>query len=103
MLISIPQFQEIQDCIGYGDQVKNKAAFEYTRMLADFQSKSESFISVFLKTRKLCLENPHRDDETMQEYCHRIYSTFPAKSPIYNKIYISVLVAIIQINEWRRA
>lgn len=103
MLISIPQFQEIQDYIGYDEQEKNKAAFEYTRMLADFQSKSESFTTVFLRSRKLCLKNPRRDDETMQAYCHRIYGLLPAKSPVYNETYISVLVASVQINEWRRA
>jgi len=103
MLISIPQFQEIQDCIGYDDESKNKAAFEYTRMLADFQRKSEAFTAIFLKIRKICSGNPHRDDEPMQEYCHRIYNLLPAKSPIYNETYISVLVASMQINEWRRS
>lgn len=39
----------------------------------------------------------------MQEYCHRIYNLLPAKSPIYNETYISVLTTSIQINEWRRA
>lgn len=103
MLISIPQFQEIQDCIGYDEEGRNKAAFEYTRMLADFHSKSESFTSVFVKTRKICLDNPPEIGEAMQEYCQRIYNLLPGKSPIYNKTYISVLVASVQINEWRRA
>ena len=84
MLIDIPQFQEIQNYIGYDDESKNKAAYEYTSMLADFQSKSESFTALFLKIRKKCLENPLRDDETIPGYCHRIYSLLPAKSPIYN-------------------
>lgn len=103
MLISIPPFEEILYCIGYDDECKNKAAYEYTRLLADFHSKPESFTSIFLKTRKLCLGNTQTDNETMQEYCHRIYSLLPAKSPIYNETYISVLTVSIQINEWRRA
>jgi len=41
MLISIPQFQEIQDYIRYDDESKNEAAFEYARMLADFQGKKK--------------------------------------------------------------
>lgn len=96
MLISIPQFEEIQRCVGYDEESKNKAAYEYTRMLADFQSKPEAFESVFSKTRKLCLENIQMDDETIREYCHRIYNLLPAKNPIYDETYISVLVASIQ-------
>lgn len=102
MLISVPQFPEIQDYIGYDDENKYRAAFEYSRMLADSQTKSESFAAIFSKTQKLCLENPQEAGESIREYCCRIYNLLPAKSPIYNDIYISVLIASIQINEWRR-
>lgn len=102
MLISIPEFSDIQRIVDYADDIEGKAALEYTRMVEDFKRKTESFTAVFLKTRNLCLKNSLGGDETVREYCERIYSLIPTKNPIYSKLYISVLVASILINEGRR-
>ncbi len=102
MLIAIPPFQDISNLIGCTEENKYRASYEYTRILTDFQSKSESFTSVFMKIRNICISNPKNDGEEASEYCDRIYTLLPSKNPIYNKIYIYVLVACILINEWRR-
>lgn len=104
MYIAVPLFTEIQNILQYKDEKKrNQAAYEYTCMLTDFQGKSESFTSTFLRTRQLCLDNPRSSNEPALEYCNRIYSMFPTPSPIYSKTYISILVACVLINEWRRS
>lgn len=102
MLISIPAFSEVQRAGNYEGELKSQAALEYTSILDDFQRKSESFTVVFLKIRNLCMDNAIGQDETVEEYCDRIYDLIPIKSPIYCKMYITVLITIIQINEGRR-
>ncbi len=102
MLIAIPPFQDISNLIGCTEDDKYRASYEYTRILTDFQSKSESFTFVFMQIRNVCNTNPQNSSEETREYCNRIYNLLPAKNPIYNKTYIYVLVACILINEWRR-
>lgn len=103
MLISVPQFQEIERAMSCSEDEKYRLSYEYTTMLADFQSKSQSFTDMFLKTRHMCLENPQMEDESIKAYCERIYNLFTVPNPIYNKPYISVLVVSVLINEWRRS
>lgn len=102
MLIAIPPFQDISSLIGYTKENKYKASYEYTRILTDFQSKSESFISVFMEIRNVCSENPRNVNESASDYCNRIYAILPSQNPIYNETYICILVACLLINEWRR-
>lgn len=102
MLISIPPFQDISNLIGCTEDDKYISSYEYTRILTDFQSKSESFTAVFMQIRNICIANPQNNSEEPREYCDRIYTLLPSKNPIYNKTYIYVLVACILINEWRR-
>ena len=102
MLIAIPPFQDISNLIDCSEEDKYRASYEYTRILTDFQSKSESFTSVFMQIRNICVTNPKNNSETPKEYCDRVYTLISSKNPIYNKTYICVLVACILINEWRR-
>ena len=102
MLVAIPTFQEIDTLLGYEENEKYAASYEYTKLLADFQSRSESFNTIFLQTRETCLANPQKLDETTKDYCNKIYGILPSKSPIYNKGYVSVLTACVLINEWRK-
>lgn len=102
MLIAIPPFQEIGNLIGCTEDDKYRASYEYTRILTDFQSKSESFTAVFMQIRNICIANPQNNGEESREYCNRIYTLIPSENPIYNKTYICILVACILINKWRR-
>lgn len=102
MLISIPEFSDIQRIAKYAEDTEGKAALEYTKIVEDFKRKTESFTAIFLKTRDLCLKNRLGVSETVRDYCERIYDLVPSKNPIYGKVYISVLVASILINEGRR-
>lgn len=102
MMIAIPEFSEIQRVNTYTKDIEGKAALEYTKMIEDFQKKSESFTAAFLKVQELCMNNPLYASEEVESYCERIYDLIPVKNPIYNKLYISILVTSILINEGRR-
>lgn len=102
MLIAIPEFSEIQRLTKYPEEIEGKAALEYTRMVEDFKKKTESFTSMFLKVRDLCIKNPLYPSEQVENYCKRIYDLILTKNPIYNNLYISILVVSILINEGRR-
>lgn len=102
MLISIPEFSDIQTIAKFTEDIEGKAALEYTRMVEDFKRKSESFTAIFLKVRELCLNNPLSTIESIGSYYDRIYNLMPVKNPIYGKTYVAVLVASILINEGRR-
>lgn len=103
MYISIPDFQEIEKWMGYSADESPKAALEFTRLLPDIQSKSESFAALYRQVRNACRSNPRNADEPVKSYCGRIYNILPNKTPIYNETYIGVLVASMLINEWRRS
>ena len=103
MYISIPTFQEIEGWMGYSEGEKPNAALEYTKILPDVQSKSESFAVLYRQVRSTCQSNPRNDEETVKNYCDRVYGLLPGKNPIYNQTYVGILVASILINEWRRS
>ena len=103
MYISIPPFLEIDGWMGYSEEEKPNAALEYTKLLSDVQSKSESFAALYRQVRGACQRNPQNDEESVKDYCERVYEDLPGKSPIYNKIYVGILVAGMLINEWRRS
>lgn len=103
MFIAVPEFQEIDAWIGYSEGERMKAALEYTRVLPDLQGKSESFAALYRQVRNACRENPRSDEESVKDYCERMYEILPSKNPIYNKTYVGILVASMLINEWRRS
>lgn len=103
MYISVPTFQEIAEWMGYSEEEKPNAALEYTKVLPDVQSKSESFAVLYRQVRNACQANPQTGEESVKDYCGRVYGVLPSKNPIYNKTYVGILVASILINEWRRS
>lgn len=100
--ISIPMFQEIEGWMGYSEKEKPNAALEYTKILSDFQIKSESFTVLYRQIRTACQSNPKNEEESVRNYCERVCGDFFKKNPIYNKTYVEILVACILINEWRK-
>ena len=42
-------------------------------------------------------------EESVKDYCDRVYGVLPCRNPIYNKTYVGILVVSILINEWRRS
>lgn len=103
MLVAVPPFSEIQRVLQYEEDKRNKAAYEYSAMIEDFQNKSESFRAMFLKVRNLCIEIPYGSGEQISDYCKKIYNSIIPPSPIYSELYVSVLIACVLINEWRRS
>ena len=107
MIISIPPFDEIRKVAAFTENAKYEASFEYTKILSDSQVKSESFASVFIQVRGLCLVHQKETDETIQDYANRVCTILYSKSfvieQIYNRMYICVLIICILINEGRKA
>ena len=101
MFIDIPEFNEIRKWADFNNEEVPKAALEYTNILADCQNKSESFRTLFLKVRELCASNSKSESEKILAYCERIYNLILNKNPIYNQMYISIIVISTLINEWR--
>ena len=103
MYISIPTFQEIEGWMEYSETEKPNAALEYTKILSDMQGNSDSFAVLYRQIRNACLGSPPNNEETVKNYCTRVYELLPCKNPIYNNTYIDILVASILINNWRRS
>ena len=101
MYITIPDFQEIKGWAAFDNESELRAALEYTKILTDCNRKSESFSTLFFKIRKLCEDTPLHENEETLAYCQRIYNLMPSKNPIYNQMYISIIVIITLVNEWR--
>lgn len=107
MLISIPTFEEILRVLSFQEDDKYKASYEYTLILSDAQTKSETFTSLFTKVRVLMKENKREAEKSLKQYseelCKMLYSVHPDIELIYNKMYISILIASITISEMRRS
>lgn len=102
MYIAVPEFSEIERLMQYSEDEKMKASYEYTKIMSDVKGNSESFSALFLQIKNLCRQYPRNQDEKVQDYCERINELLINKSPIYGRIYISILIACMLINEWRR-
>ena len=107
MLISIPPFEEVLKITGLPDEKKYEASFEYTQILSDSQTKSESFTNIFVQVRGLYIKHEKYESETILTYVNRLCDMLYKKSyviePVYNRMYICVLIVCILINEGRRA
>lgn len=101
--LSLPPFDEIERLLNFAnDDEKNYASYQYTVIFSDIQKKNTAFDIVFRQVRELFSNNPQNNDESVSEYCNRIYALMPAKYLIYDKTYILVLITSMIINEWRR-
>lgn len=106
MIISIPPFDEVQQVVQLDAEDKYKASYEYTRIMTDSHSKSESFTKVFFKVRTLIENRDIKVDETAWEYagniCEELYAGNPMVKILYNQLYVRILVICIIINGMRK-
>lgn len=102
LTLAVPPFSEIQDHMNYHGNTIYKASFEYSRILEDIQNQQESFLTLFETLYTSILENPINEDEALLKYTDRIVSLNSGRRAAYSKEYKRVLVACIQINEWRK-
>lgn len=101
--LSLPLFNEIEQLLNFtNDDEKNYASYQYTVIFSDIQKKNTTFNIVFRQVREFFSNNPQNSEESVSEYCNRIYELIPTKYLIYDKTYILVLIASMIINEWRR-
>ena len=93
--------------LSFQEDDKYKASYEYTLILSDAQTKSETFTSLFKKVRAMMKENKRGAEKSLKQYseelCKKLYSVHPDIELIYNKTYISILIACITISEMRRS
>lgn len=105
MNISIPPFEDILRIANLSDD-KYEASFEYTRIMADSQRKSDSFSRVFKNLADLHQQQKRMTSETAWQYANRMCDLLYGKNPnielIYNRTYICVLSICILINEMRK-
>lgn len=106
IMISIPEFYEIDRIAKFSDELKADAALQYTQILSDSNTNSSSFTRVFKKIRELNYMVPLKKEENAWEYVNRIcdllYENDNKIQLIYNRLYICVLSLCIFINEIRR-
>ena len=106
MLISIPTFEEIARALSFQGDDKYQASYAYTLILADAQTKSDTFTSLFKKVRDMIKENNRETGKSLKDYSvelsKKLYSIHPDFELLYNETYISVLIASIIISEMRR-
>lgn len=105
MSISIPQFDEILSITNLLEE-KYQASFEYTRIMADSQKKSESFLNVFGHLGSIQKNEKKKSGEKAWQYANRmcdlLFVEVPNAELIYNRMYICVLSICILINEMRK-
>lgn len=105
IIISIPTFQEIETIVDFGND-KYIATYEYTRLMADSQKKSESFMNLFRKV-KYEVENLEIDDklstiDNLKKVSESIYKNEKGLKLVYNETYISILAICILLNMMRK-
>lgn len=74
----------------------------YLQVLTDGQKKLNSQRELFRKTAQRISVTPREKAENMLEYSKRIAVTIESLPPIYNDLYMLVVVTSILINDWRR-
>lgn len=106
MLISIPTFKEILKILEFKEEDKYKVSYEYTSVLEDSQTKSETFTVLFRKIRTMIKEHPRDKDKSIKQYCEELYDILQLRSPdieiMYNLTYVSILIVSIVLSEMRR-
>lgn len=86
MLISIPTFEEISRVLSFQDDDKYKASYEYTLILSDAQTKSETFTSLFTKVRTMMKENKRETEKPFKQYTEIKYIILPIKRQSLEKM-----------------
>ncbi len=103
MGMSIPEFDEIVRLL---DVQKQEISLAYVSLITDFQTKSNAFMPVFRLVQNAVESSERNKGETYKLYvdciCDEIYEAQPDIELMYNRQYISVLAAVITINEMRR-
>jgi len=106
MIISIPPFEEVAQVMNLKEEDKYKASYQYTIIMSDLQKKSGLFIDVFSKVRSLIKNRTIQEDESAWVFANRICDDLYLENTniklIYNRLYVSVLVICIIINEMRK-
>lgn len=107
MIISVPAFSEVHKIAGFTEDEKYKASFEYTNILADSQTKQDSFTGVFVQVRRLCQNERKNSGESIWDYANRLcdilYRNHSVVEVLYNRMYICILIVCIIVNEGRKA
>lgn len=103
MGMSIPEFDEIVRLL---DAQKQEISLAYVSLITDFQTKSNAFMLVFRLVQNAIGNSARNKGEAYKLYvdriCNEIYEEQPDIELMYNRQYISVLAAVITINEMRR-
>lgn len=99
ILISIPEFDVLDNLIVFAEDEKPYASLQYTKIRADADKKTDVFYKFFEKIALLVKNNKLNDDEKFNDYTKRLIRKL-TYNPIYDHNYIKLLIASIYINLW---
>ena len=102
MIVCIPTYEEIEQWTEYHESEQHELSLAYLQVLTDGQKKLNSQRELFRKTAQRISVTPREKAENMLEYSKRIAVTIESLPPIYNDLYMLVVVTSIPINDWRR-
>ena len=104
--ISVPPFEEVEKLSGLKEDDLYKISYEYTKLIADSQKSTESFINVFRKLQSLMKKIKMTPGINAWQYsdlvCKELFKDKPIIHDLYNEYYIRVLTICIMINEMRK-
>ena len=104
-LITKP-FEEVEKLSGLKEDDLYKISYEYTKLIADSQKSTESFINVFRKLQSLMKKIKMTPGINAWQYsdlvCKELFKDKPIIHDLYNEYYIRVLTICIMINEMRK-
>ena len=101
LLVCIPNFEDVKQWSNYVETDSRELSLAYAHVIIDQQQNSESQKKLFEKVNKIIERNPKNESEAMLEYARRIKRGLDNIPPIYDELYIMVVVTSVLINRWR--
>lgn len=98
LLIRIPPFETLSKVLKFDNEKELHAALEYSRILADSNTKSDEFYKIVEKIDYLIQENNIAENEGFPSYVNRLSSLLPPNL-LFNNLYITLLITSIYINK----
>lgn len=102
MIVCIPSLEDIFNWSNYHESERKELSLAYLQVMGDEQKKMQIQKELFKKIDSLVVSSPKDLNESVIEYSKRIQKRLGMLPPVYNDLYILVVVTSILINHWRR-
>ena len=101
LLVCIPAFDEIKQWSNYIETEAKELSLAYAQVVIDQQRNKDSQKKLFVKINEFVGSNPLMKGESIPAYTRRVQSGLRNLPPIYDELYIMVVVTSVFINRWR--